>query len=75
MNNPDLFPQIVDGVPVSDGTAHNLRDGFALAWIFTATLAAGLVMLYGTVPTLFIALFSWMLGAIWWGLSHYRRRS
>ncbi|MEM6280855.1 MAG: hypothetical protein AAF787_01575 [Chloroflexota bacterium] len=74
MNNPDIFPQIVEGVPVSVEVAHNLRDGFALAWIFSATLAAGLVMLYGTVATLLIALFSGMLGGIWWGLAHYRRR-
>ena len=74
MKTPDIFPQFVAGVTVTDGLAHNLRDGFALAWIFSATLAAGLVMLYGSAATLLIALFSGMLGGIWWGLAHYRRR-
>jgi len=61
-------------MPLSDGEAHELTDGFALAWIFSAVLSAGLLMLYTNRFTLAGAAFSLALGVIWWTLSHLKRR-
>jgi hypothetical protein len=60
--------------PMSDGEAHNLTDGFALAWIFFSALSAGLVTLDSNRFTLAVAAFSAALGGIWWTLSHIKRR-
>lgn len=57
---------------VNEGDKRNLLDGFALMWIFTAVLAVGLLMLSINTYTLLFALFSGLLGLIWWRLSHIR---
>lgn len=54
----------------TEGGKRNLVDGFALMWIFTAVLAVGLLMLAINTYTLLFALFSGLLGLIWWRLSH-----
>lgn len=74
VENPDIFPQVYDGIEISDSQARNLTDWFALAWIFFTVLAIGLLMLEVNLLTSLMGLFSMMLGGIWWVLSHFRRR-
>jgi hypothetical protein len=61
-------------LPLTDGNAHNLTDTFALAWIFSAALSAGLLMLTVNRFTLAITALSLALAGIWWTLSHLKRR-
>ncbi len=67
------LPQIVDGVDISEGSARNLTDAFALAWMFFSVLALALLVLSVNTMSISMALFSVMLGGIWWALCHVRR--
>jgi hypothetical protein len=61
-------------IPLTDGWAHEIMDGIALAWIFSAALSSGLVILYANRFTVATVAFSLALGGIWWTLSHLKRR-
>ena len=67
------LPQIIDGVDISEENARNLTDAFALAWMFFSVLALGMLLLGVNMMSISAALFSVMMGGIWWALCHVRR--
>lgn len=60
--------------PLSTAEAYAFTDSFALAWIFTATLSAGLMVLSVNRFSLAAAALSLALGFIWWTLTNLKRR-
>ena len=60
--------------PLTTGQAYDFTDTFALAWIFSAALSAGLMLLYANRFAIAAAAFSLALGAIWWVLTNLKRR-
>lgn len=50
-----------------------VTDMLALAWIFFAALATGLLMVAVDVVSVSLVVISIVLGTIWWGLSHIHR--
>ncbi len=67
-----VFPRLYAGLPISRQQALNLIDSLALAWIFLTVLAIGLLTLSFNLYSILFAVFSGMLGGIWWLLSHYK---
>ncbi len=60
--------------PLTTGEAYAFTDTFALAWIFTAALSAGLMVLSVNRFSLAAAGLSLALGGIWWTLTNLKRR-
>jgi hypothetical protein len=60
--------------PLTTGEVYAFTDTFALAWIFSATLSAGLIAISVTRYSVVLAALSLALGVIWWMLTNLKRR-
>ena len=60
--------------PLTTGEAYAYTDTFALAWIFSATLSAGLMVVSVNRYTVALAAMSLALGGIWRTLTNLKRR-